>query len=111
MICQRCGCCCVTMDVIIRVGDNAVLKPHGIACPHLQIDGSTCTCKVHEEPWFIDTPCHVYGNPDIDPDFEIKRGKPCRVGQMIVKKGLRNVYHTADFNPDVSKLKVLGPWQ
>jgi len=29
----------------------------------------------------------VYGNPDYDPDFESKRGKPCLIGQKIVADG------------------------
>lgn len=87
MICQRSGTCCTTMDVIIRVGDRYKMKPGGVQCPHLQWEGNQASCAVHEEPWYKDMPCFVYGNPDIDPDFAPKRGRPCLVGEMQQRSG------------------------
>ena len=87
MICQRCGSCCVTMAVVIRVGDNAMMHPGGAMCPHLSFEGPLAACAVHDEPWFKGTPCDIYGNPDYDPDFANKRGRPCPVGKMIQEKG------------------------
>lgn len=88
MICQRCGICCVTMPVIINVDGRAKAKPHDKACPHLQLVGLCSTiCTVHAEPWYEGSPCHTYGNSDVDPDFANKRGLPCPVGMAIKDNG------------------------
>jgi len=99
------------MHVVIRVGDRAKMKPGGVACPHLSFDGTEASCGVHEEPWFEGTPCHTYGNSDVDPDYFSKRGRPCMVGKYIQERGGLKVT-----NPDASKtvtgeeLEDLGPW-
>lgn len=102
----------MSMDVVIRVGDRAVHKPGGVLCPHLEFqEGTTnASCKVHHKPWFKDTPCHVYGNPDIDYDFENKRGKPCPVGKMIQERGgLLQLYPKVE-RAESAALADLGPW-
>lgn len=100
------------MPVVIRIGERAKLKPGGVLCPHLKFEGSQAACGVHGEPWYKDTPCFVYGNPDIDPDFVHKRGRPCPVGKLIQEKGGLFVVR-----PDVQhqtvkaeELEDLGPW-
>lgn len=111
MICQRSGNCCLTMPVVIRVGDRAKLKPGGVVCPHLSFDGTEASCGVHDEPWYKDTPCYVYGNPDIDPDFAVKRGRPCMVGQYIQQRGGLKVVNPQAANTIAAEdLEDLGPW-
>jgi len=113
MICQRCGLCCLTMDVIIRVGDKAMLKPGGKACPHLSFEDTQSSCAVHAEPWYEGSPCHVYGNPDYDPDFAHKRGRPCPVGQMTQEGGGLVACRGGKPIPGASEddLYDCGPWQ
>lgn len=109
MICQRCGLCCTFM-VPIRIGDNVVLKPDGVYCPHLSFDGTLAQCAVHGEPWYPDTPCNVYGNPDCDPDFEIKRGRPCPVGKLMQQKGGMQAQRPGTQWVKVDGLEVVGQW-
>lgn len=113
MICQRSGLCCVTMDVVVRIGDRAKLKPGGYQCPHMKFEGTQAACGVHDEPWYKDTPCFVYGNPDIDPDYAPKRGRPCPVGELIQKKGGLKVVRPDLFHEiaDPDKMEDLGPWE
>ena len=85
MICQRSGRCCISMMVVIRIGDRAKLKPDGVQCPHLSYDGLDAKCSVHNETWYKDSPCFVYGNPDKDPDYAHTRRSPCRIGEMFRK--------------------------
>jgi len=80
MICLQCGTCCVTMPCAVSNGDTWFWKPGNVICPHLEIFSETVTCRVHNEPWYVDTPCFIYGNPDSDPDFIVKQGKPCNIG-------------------------------
>ena len=88
MICMRCGNCCVTMPVIINVAGHAKMKPHDKACPHLRLAGlNSSICTVHGEPWYEVSPCHNYGNSEVDPDFAHKRGIPCPVGNHIKGNG------------------------
>jgi hypothetical protein len=107
MICQRCGNCCVTMDVVIHVNGKAYMKSGG-ACPYLRFSGNEASCAAHDEPWYKGSPCDIYGNPDYDPDFEHKRGKPCPVGKLIQERGgLRPEVRTPILIED---LAYLGPW-
>lgn len=91
MICVRCGRCCVSMPVAILADpDNNVwaFKGGDEVCPHLSFDESKrASCAVHEHPRYEGSPCHIYGNSDFDPDFLHKRGKPCRIGQMLLDAG------------------------
>lgn len=111
MICRRCGLCCFNMWVVIRIGDKAIAKPGDICCPHLTFDVRTkqAACAVHDKPWYKDTPCFVYGNPDLDPDYEPKRGQPCRVGQMIIEHGGLSAVRPISW-AKVEDLEVLGEW-
>ena len=96
------------MDVVIRIGGRAVMKPGGGPCPHLNFDGTNAACAVHAEPWFKDTPCHVYGNPDIDPDYSHTREKPCRVGAYIQERG--GLIKLKMVPGESRDLEDLGPW-
>lgn len=89
MNCVRCGTCCITMPVAIRVGDRWKMKPGDVECPYLEKSPEGRVCSVHDEPWYKDTPCFVYGNSYIDPDFFHKRGKDCLVGVLCLKSGVR----------------------
>jgi hypothetical protein len=81
MICLRCGCCCVYLDVIIvnpsslihdgTIDKNAfepmIQKPKGVVCPHLIFENNKTTCKIHELPCYKGTPCEQFeqlGNAD-----------------------------------------------
>jgi len=75
------------MFVVVRVGDRWKVKPEGKACPHLSFNAEGAVCAVHAEPWFENTPCAVYGNSRVDPDFLSKRGKPCVVGLRKKQQG------------------------
>lgn len=115
MLCQRCGNCCFTMDVIIMCdtaeGLRAVLKPGHEACPHLSFDGATASCAVHERPEYVNSPCWVYGNSDIDPDFIVKRGRPCMVGQAVIEQGgLCKLHPRVEQVPLIETFEVLGWW-
>lgn len=81
MICQRCGYCCIACSVVVVVGNRLKNKMAGTLCPNLYVasDGTT-TCKVHDEPWYKNTPCFVHGNPDIDPDYAANPKKLCAIG-------------------------------
>jgi hypothetical protein len=74
MICLRCGCCCVNLDVAI-INPSAVrpdgtldpehplpmiLKPKGEICPHLTLLEHKATCKIHELPCYRGTPCDQF---------------------------------------------------
>jgi len=105
MICLQCGCCCVTMPVIISDGVNWYWKPGDAVCPHLDCSSTRVVCGVHGEQWYKETPCFVYGNPDIDPDFIVKRGKKCSIGSALQQESF-------DFDrykkPSLDELEKLG---
>ena len=62
-------------------------KPADVICPNLSFDNDRqASCAVHNEPWYKETPCFVYGNSDVDPDYFYKRGKPCLVGKAVREK-------------------------
>jgi hypothetical protein len=111
MICQRCGSCCVTMFVVVPVvgpwGLHAVAKPDNVRCPNLLADSEgKLSCAVHDLPEYKGSPCWIYGNSKVDPDFICKRGKPCQVGTLWQQRGGFPVpAHTTD------QLEDLGPWQ
>jgi len=100
MICQRSGYCCITMPVVVIVPTSkhgewmpppqpsyrAYFKDGSVRCTNLIFDGPEASCNVHDEPWYKHTPCFTYGNPDLDPDFIPKIGRPCPVGQAVLKK-------------------------
>ena len=95
------------MAVIINVDGSAIGKGDG-ACPHLRFEGNKAICAVHDEPWYKGSPCDVYGNPDFDPDFECKRGRPCSVGKMIQERGGLPEERRKPISAE--NLTYLGPW-
>jgi hypothetical protein len=105
------------MDVLIMLdtpeGLRAVIKPHDKVCPHLSFDeqGLAC-CAVHDRPEYYGSPCWIYGNSDVDPDFIVKRGRPCLVGLSIRGRGgLHKVRpDLVKQGPLTEKLEDLGPW-
>ncbi len=103
------------MDVAIIVdGDDGLgvaWKPGGQACPHLSFDGTQALCAVHDRPGYVGSPCWTYGNSDADMDFAHRKGKPCRVGEMIQRGGGCAVIHPDITEPTRTQdLEVLGPW-
>ena len=82
--CKRSGYCCYAYDVIIAIEEPDLQlglyhKPSNCVCPHLGFDSARdAVCAVHDKPWYPQTPCHSFNNPDIDPDAFQKAG--CRVG-------------------------------
>jgi len=115
MLCQRCGLCCFTMDVAILVdaddGLKVAWKPGGQACPHLSFEDTQAGCAVHARPEFKGSPCWTYGNSDADPDFAHRKGKPCRVGELIQQGGGCAAIHPGVSEPTRAQdLEVLGPW-
>jgi hypothetical protein len=92
-------------------GLKGALKPGHEACPHLSFDGVEACCAVHDRPEYEGSPCWTYGNPDVDPDFEIKRGRPCAVGEAVLERGgLRKVHPDVRQVPLVGTFKILGKW-
>lgn len=94
MRCLRSGYCCINYDVVIvddpklgLVEGNVIHKPHGEQCQHLK--GSRpgdYRCEVHEEPWFLESPCGQYGQVENSPL------NPCRMGEYILdRKGGRKI--------------------
>lgn len=111
MICQRCGHCCVTMFVVVpHVGENgtvrALAKPGGVRCPNLSWGPQGASCAVHDLPEYEGSPCWVYGNPDVDPDFEHKRGRPCPVGEYM-RRGGRGLPETSEH---AGPVEDIGRW-
>lgn len=92
MICQRTGYCCINLFVVVVIPEeNGKLwlysKPAGVQCPNLAFDEEgKASCSTHEAPWFEQTPCHRYQNSNEDPDFWLKRGKPCMLGPLRQKQ-------------------------
>lgn len=74
MICQRCGCCCVYLDVAIvnptsiRLDgtvdpediDSVMFKPKGQPCPHLIYLEGRAVCKIHGLHIYRGTPCEQF---------------------------------------------------
>jgi hypothetical protein len=111
MICVRCGHCCFSMPVIINVNGRAKMKPHDTPCPHLELSGEDATiCKVHGEPWYEGSPCHTYGNSDVDPDFAHKKGRQCLVGLAVKEQGGMKKLVDMTWRPNVEDLQDLGEW-
>lgn len=93
MICQRTGYCCINLFVVVVIPEEETgklwlySKPAGVQCPNLSFDEERkASCAVHAEPWFKTTSCHRYQNSDEDPDFWMKRGKPCMIGPLRQKQ-------------------------
>jgi hypothetical protein len=71
MICQRCGCCCLNLDVMIinprsirpdgtidpEDRNSMIRKPKGAKCPHLAYLGEVAVCTIHDLSCYRGTPC------------------------------------------------------
>ena len=95
MICLRCGYCCIKYDVVIihpkyihepidvldkSVMEKFMIKRGGKWCPHLEeINKHTFSCKVHDKPWFKNTPCFDYSQ------IEQAELDKCRMGIYVNK--------------------------
>jgi hypothetical protein len=99
------------MDVVINVAGRAKMKPGGVICPHLSFEGTRSSCAVHGEPWFEKSPCHIYGNSFIDPDFFHRRGQPCRVGEVIHRAGGLLAVYPEVRQATFDELDDLGEWE
>jgi hypothetical protein len=104
------------MDVPIMVdtpdGLKGAWKPGGKACPHLTFDGVKAKCAIHDRPEYKGSPCWIYGNSQVDPDFLHKRGKPCLVGEAYMSAGGFCKIRPEMAVPIVAgDLEVLGSWE
>jgi hypothetical protein len=103
------------MPVVIQSheenGVRAKMKPGGKACPHLSYEGSEASCGVHDKPEYKGSPCWIYGNPDVDPDFAAKRGRPCLVGKLVKDRGGSLKMLPSLEWAKMEELEDLGPWQ
>ncbi|NMB86131.1 MAG: hypothetical protein A4E44_00974 [Methanosaeta sp. PtaB.Bin018] len=74
MICQRCGNCCIHLDIYIinptsvlpdgtiDTGDPSAMihKPAGERCPHLAWENNQAACVIHHLPCYQGTPCQLF---------------------------------------------------
>lgn len=74
MICLRCGCCCIYLDVAIPNPDAIkpdgtldeshpspmVFKKAGERCPHLLFSGEIAVCRIHDMPCYKESPCDLF---------------------------------------------------
>jgi hypothetical protein len=93
---------------------RAFLKPGNVGCPHLSFAGREASCAVYDRKEYAGSPCWVYGNSDVDPDFEMKRGKPCIIGKFY--RGRKDDLPKGAKSPDrfkrcvLNDLEDVGPW-
>jgi hypothetical protein len=101
----------VVIPVLTENGVEAVAKPGQVVCPHLSFsEEGQASCAVHDLPEYEESPCHIYGNSDYDPDFLPKRGKPCPVGSLYRSTPSVDVCAGAK-RVELSSLESLGPWK
>lgn len=100
----------VIIPVPTRKGLHAAMKPGDVRCPYLSFDWRMqASCAIHNLPFFKNSPCWTYGNPDVDPDFESRRGRPCRVGKHL--RSLLGTNHTEGIpTATLGELEDMGPW-
>ncbi|MCQ8904083.1 MAG: hypothetical protein NQU42_08360 [Methanothrix sp.] len=74
MICLRCGCCCIHLDVAIPNPDAirpdgtldtshrmpVVFKRSGEPCPHLTFADGMAVCRIHEMECYRGSPCDLF---------------------------------------------------
>jgi len=90
MKCLRCGYCCKKYAVAIIKDpngefceDNIIMHTGDRPCIHLRGEKSgEYSCAVHDKPGYETTPCFAHGQ------FEWK-DSPCRIGEYILKNGLK----------------------
>jgi len=117
--CKRSGYCCIMYDVIIAIEEpdcqlGLYHKPTGVRCPHLSFEPETgdAVCAVHDEPWFPQTPCYSFNNPDIDPDACCHKGG-CRIGPYVREKegGCLAEFMQVHSKGQVERLGAWSDWQ
>lgn len=98
MKCLRCGLCCTKYMVIIvkpeavergfkstdDLSNDDLMCHEGNKeeCPHLIWDENIAICKIHEYPWYEETPCSSHGQ------IEKSKDCVCRMGEYILKKNI-----------------------
>jgi len=89
MICLRCGYCCHNYSVVIvdnpalGINESNIIFHEGNGTPCKHLGGSKpgeYYCKIHNEPWYEDTPCFSHGQ------IESNENCNCRIGEYILKK-------------------------
>jgi len=95
MKCLRCGYCCIQLMVTIvkpefidedldfdnlSVIDKVIMKESGKWCPYLELNGEEYSCKVHNKPWYKDTPCFAHTQIENSIDDE------CRMGAGVTNR-------------------------
>ena len=93
MKCLRCGYCCMNSFVVIVddpekgpvEGNFKVIGTGGKErCQHLKGDRvGEYSCGVHDRKWYKKTPCFSHGQLEMSKDCN------CRMGEHILKKGVR----------------------
>lgn len=87
MKCLRCGYCCKNYVVVIVddpekgiTEDNLIVhKGKDEPCQHLKGNNpGEYTCKIHDYPWYEETPCSSHGQIESSPD------DVCRLGEFIL---------------------------
>jgi len=87
MKCLHCGYCCKQLAVVIvddpakgiYEGNMAYHAGNNTPCKHLAGDKpGEYMCKIHDEPWYNETPCyqHVQVERSLD--------TPCRMGAYLL---------------------------
>ena len=91
MICLNCGYCCIMSTAIIvdpksikdqkRIEEfkkkDLIIKDHNIICPHLDLEDNVFKCKIHNLPWYKDTPCCTHTQIE-------SRDTKCRMGKHVL---------------------------
>jgi hypothetical protein len=103
------------MAVVVRLGDEAYLKPADVLCPHLRLqhgprdDRALASCAVHNAPWYRDTACFAARRAPADASW-VSGERPCAVGELVATSAaLRAALRDAP-RSDLAQLQHLGPW-
>jgi hypothetical protein len=116
MMCRRCGTCCYRVAVVVRLGDDAYLKPADVLCPHLRFEAgprgnlAVATCAVHDEPWYRDTACFAARRAPADASW-VAGERPCAVGELVAASASLRARLLDAPRPDLERLQHLGPWE
>jgi len=90
MKCLRCGYCCHKYLVVIvdnpskgLVEDNIIVHNGDGPCKHLGGNKpGEYFCKLHNKPWYKETPCFEFGQTEENPDCE------CRMGRYVLDNNI-----------------------
>ena len=92
MKCLRCGNCCKTLLSVVvddptkGIVDGNLIVNESTQCKHLKGGKpGEYSCVVHEESWFVDTPCFDFGQ------IERSLDTPCRTGVHVMEAGRRAI--------------------